>query len=110
MKHRKKKLIIQIMLIIIPLFAILAVVNIWIMEKSTVNAFLDSNNVYSTVNIERIYSWLVDTTPTNEMEVYLSILEKDPTAARNELTEAEYNEYWNYYTAEDFPDSERYSY
>ena len=64
------------------------------MEKSTVNAFLDSNNVYSTVNIERMYSWLVDTTPTNEMEVYLSILEKDPTAARNELTEAEYNEYW----------------
>lgn len=110
MKHRKKKLIIQIMLIIIPLFAILAVVNIWIMEKSTVNAFLDSNNVYSTVNIEKMYSWLVDTTPTNEMEVYLSILEKDPTAARNELTEAEYNEYWNYYTAEDFPDSERYSY
>lgn len=92
MKHRRKKLIIQIMLIIIPLFAILAVVNIWIMEKSTVNAFLDSQKSHTELYINRLKS-SIDLYVPKELELFWNILEEKPLDTRVVPNSDESDEY-----------------
>ncbi len=98
-KKRRKKLTLQIICLIVPLFVILAGVNIWIMETSMVNAFLDSKNPYSEYYLdyldEGIRNWSEDG-DERLIELYLTICEKDPVAVRGEkLTEEEFNEFYD---------------
>jgi len=97
-KKRRKKLTLQIICLIVPLFVILAGVNIWIMETSTVKAFLDSKNPYSEYYLdyldEGIRNWSEDG-DERLIELYLTICEKDPVSVRGEkLTDEEFNEFY----------------
>ena len=98
-KKRRKKLTLQIICLIVPLFVILAGVNIWIMETSMVKAFLDSKNPYSEYYLdyldEGIRNWSEDG-DERLIELYLTICEKDPVAVRGEaLTDEEFNEFYD---------------
>ena len=98
-KKRRKKLTLQIICLIVPLFVILAGVNIWIMETSMVNAFLDSKNPYSEYYLdyldEGIRNWSEDG-DERLIELYLTICEKDPVSMRGEaLTDEEFNEFYD---------------
>ena len=98
-KKRRKKLTLQIICLIVPLFVILAGVNIWIMETSTVKAFLDSKNPYSEYYLdyldEGIRNWSEDG-DERLIELYLTICEKDPVSMRGEkLTDEEFNEFYD---------------
>lgn len=98
-KKRRKKLTLQIICLIVPLFVILAGVNIWIMETSTVKAFLDSKNPYSEYYLdyldEGVRNWSEDG-DERLIELYLTICEKDPVAVRGEeLTVEEFNEFYD---------------
>ena len=98
-KKRRKKLTLQIICLIVPLFVILAGVNIWIMETSMVKAFLDSKNPYSEYYLdyldEGIRNWNEDG-DERLIELYLTICEKDPVAVRGEkLTDEEFNEFYD---------------
>ncbi len=98
-KKRRKKLTLQIICLIVPLFVILAGVNIWIMETSMVKAFLDSKNPYSEYYLdyldEGIRNWSEDG-DERLIELYLAICEKDPVSMRGEkLTDEEFNEFYD---------------
>ena len=98
-KKRRKKLTLQIICLIVPLFVILAGVNIWIMETSMVKAFLDSKNPYSEYYLdyldEGIRNWSEDG-DERLIELYLTICEKDPVSMRGEkLTDEEFNEFYD---------------
>lgn len=98
-EKRRKKLTLQIICLIVPLFVILAGVNIWIMETSMVKAFLDSKNPYSEYYLdyldEGIRNWSEDG-DERLIELYLTICEKDPVAVRGKaLTDEEFNEFYD---------------
>lgn len=56
MKHQKHKLIVQIAVVILPLFALLAVIISWIMYRSTIRGFLEARNFNMSKELNDTYT------------------------------------------------------
>ena len=86
-KHRRK-LLIQIIAIVLPLFMILTASICWLVEKNSVNSFLEAQNAHMTFQLDQAeeYTFFLD---DNIMEWLFDRIEEDPELFREPVTEEE---------------------
>ena len=85
---RRKKLLIQIIAIVLPLFMILTASICWLVEKNSVNSFLEAQNAHMTFQLDQAdeYTFFLD---DNIMEWLFDRIEEDPMFFREPVTEEE---------------------
>ena len=86
-KHRQK-LLIQIITIVLPMFVILTAVICWLVEKNSVNSFLEAQNAHMSFQLDQAeeYTFFLD---DDMMEWLFDRIEKDPMLLREPITEEE---------------------
>lgn len=87
-KKGRRKLLIQIITIVLPLFVILTAAICWLVEKNAVNSFLEAQNAHMSFQLDQAeeYTFYLD---DDIMEWLFDGIEKDPMLLREPITDEE---------------------
>lgn len=92
MRKHKRRLLLQVIMIVLPLFMIMTTAICWLVERNSVNSFLEAQNTHMTFQLEQAheYTFFLD---DNMMTWLFDRLDEDPMLFREPVTEEEEKAY-----------------
>ena len=97
-KKKSKKLLLQIALVLMPVFILLLIAVLWIMYTTTVDGFLEAQKTNMQMKLDVTANDVIDLVfPNDDLKrLIIESWEKDPTLCNKRLTDEEYEIYRNF--------------